>query len=212
MWWMIGLILLAGILFYFYRRPGGIPLLRATVSTADGNEYFVTYDHLHTDTQPVEYVRISLNLAAKIIHIVPPSDARHAYVKGGLLACMSRVSNADIKENSDLFQICDRNAFLGSSSANRTKSIVANLYFKSAAVRHVTTSLPATWFEDQLVDTWIAVTQEGLRHIKEPFLIARLQSSLAVMCEMYSDPRVDASSLQALHGVPNEAFMLAQIQ
>lgn len=77
----VGLLAAVIIIWLLRARFQGEPLLLATVSTPDDKNYYVQFQHLHPDMQPIEYVWLNLFLTAKLLYNIG-NDRRQAAQAG----------------------------------------------------------------------------------------------------------------------------------
>jgi len=203
----IVLILVAG-LFVFQKKATGVPLLEVSVATNDGREFAVSYQKRHPEMQPVEYVRMILCFAAKMLFNVARTNANEAHK---LLQCIQLLGETRLTNQTDILATCGMPIVVAESSAAPSgKKVKAILGFKNVMIRSVYTSIPATWFENQFLCSWLAIVQTSIPKLDE-MMLNRLQGSLKRMASIYLDDHADPGTMAALVQVPNEAFVDADV-
>ena len=210
LWIWILLIVGAIVAWYFYQSSRKIPLLKATISSPDGLRYKVSFEKEHSEVKSVEYIRMVLCFAAKMLHIIDPNDANQTDVQRELLEAIQKLSRIKLNHQTDVMEACGQPIDCTKGKANsEDKTIVATLYFMNLMERFVNTSLPYKWFRYQFLHSWLALVQETLPKLNE-MEIYLLQRSLKRMSEFYFEEGADYSSLQALREVPNRAITEAK--
>ena len=201
-------ILLLGGVFVFLKKAAGVPLLEVTIATRDGRTFNVSYQKRHPHTQPVEYVRMVLCFAAKMLYNIATTNPREA---SGLLQCIQILGETHLSHASDVPTLCGVPIVVAeSASGSSGKKVKAVLHYRNAVMRSIQTSIPATWFENQFLCSWLAIVQTSLPKLDE-MLMNRLHGSLKRMASIYLDDHADPSTLAALVQVPNQAFVEAEV-
>lgn len=213
MWWVIGLITVGFVLWFLANLRGRSKnrLLEVCVATPDGEHYKVAYEQLRDDTKPVEYVRMVLMFAAKMLYNMGDTQA-HAQQQRAFLDALRQLGSMDPASSSDLDLPIrlGRNLLVEEVAAEpKGRSIRATLGFVDAQSRSVFTKLPASWYDDQFLDSWLAVLQTTLPKLDE-LLTRRLFASLERLHELYRSGEEDPTSRRGLVSAPNRAFVEAQ--
>ena len=210
-WLLIGAIILFFVGWYFMKSANSKTLLEAKISSSDALTYKVTFNELHPDLKPVEYVRMILCFASKMLHIIDPNDPNQTHIQKLILQSIRKLSQTKLTHDTDIMAVCDQEEIIRSTKGEPSKNdkkIVATLYFIDQMQRAINTSLPGRWYEYQFLHSWLALIQESLPKLDD-MLLHRLQMSLKKMAELYFEQGVDYSSLNALNNVPNVAFVEA---
>ncbi|MCO6046301.1 hypothetical protein NG895_20575 [Aeoliella sp. ICT_H6.2] len=206
--WILWILGIAAALFlgmkYMSKRAAGQPLLSATIATSDGQRFSVSYKKLHPDVQPVEYVRLALLLAAKMIFNTavekPPLEAKR------IMEWMEYIGNASLTPKTKLHDIEFEPITVQESMDQSGRKVEATLGLMSETMRSIHTSVPMVAYPNQSLHTWLAVVQTSLPKLDQ-HMVLLLRKSLARMLHHYYDLQEDPSSLKALVEVPNVAFM-----
>lgn len=194
------LILLVVGVFVLLKKAAGIPLLEVTVATPDGRTFTVSYTKRHPDLRPVEYVRMILCFAAKMLYNVAPTNPDEAR---GFLQCIQMLGETRLSQSSDVLATCGMPIFVTeSSSGSHGKKVKAVLGYKNIMMRSIQTSIPATWFQNQFLYSWLAIVHTSIPKLDD-MMANRLQGSLKRMASMYFDDHVDPGTMAALMQVPN---------
>lgn len=213
MWWVVGLVAVGFVLWFLANLRGRSKnrLLEVSVATPDGEHYQVAYEQLREDMKPVEYVRIILMFAAKMLYNMGDTQS-HAQQKRAFLEALGQLGSMDPAPNSDL----DLPSTLGRkvwveevAEEPGGRSIRATLGFVDATSRSIFTKLPASWYEDQFLDSWLAVLQTTLPKL-DGLLTRRLFASLERLHELYRSGEEDPTTRRGLISAPNRAFVEAQ--
>ena len=201
------MILVAGV-FLLLKKAAGVPLLEVTVGTHDGRTFNVSYQKRHPEMQPVEYVRMILCFAAKMLYNSAPTfpdEARR------LLQCIQMLGETRLSETTDILATCGMPIVIAeSSSTSRGKKVKAVLGYKNVMMRSIQTSISATWFDNQFLCSWLAIVQTSIPKLDE-MMVNRLQGSLKRMASIYLDDHADPGTMAALVQVPNQAFVDADV-
>ena len=204
---VIVIILVAGV-FVLQKNAAGIPLLEVTVATYDGRAFAVSYQKRHPEIRPVEYVRMILCFAAKILYNVAPTNPNEAQ---RLLQYIKLLGETRLANQPDILATCGMPIVVVESSAGPSgKKVKAVLGFKNAIMRSIYTSIPATSFDNQFLCSWLAIVHTSIPKLDE-MTLNRLQGSLKRMASIYLDDHVDPGTMAALVQVPNQAFMDADV-
>ncbi len=206
---LIGAIILLFVGRNFLKSANATTLLEATISSTDALTYKVSFKPLHSDLKPVEYVRLILCFAAKMLHVIDPKDPNQSHIKNSILASIKKLSDTDLSQNIDVMSVCGQEEIINSTigtALSKDKKIVATLYFLNPMERAINTTLPMSWFEYQFLHSWLALVQESLPKLNG-LMANRLQMSLKKMAELYLDQGIDYSSTKSLNEVPTIAFV-----
>ena len=204
---VILILLLAGV-FLFLKKAAGVPLLEATVATHDGRTFNVSYQKRHPEMLPVEYVRMILCFAAKMLYNIAPTNPDEAR---RLLQCIQMLGETRLSQTSDILTTCGMPIVVAeSSSVSQGKKVKAVLGYKNVMMRSIQTSIPATWFDNQFVCSWLALVQTSLPKLDD-MMVDRLQGSLKRMASIYLDDHANPGTMAALVQVPNQAFVDADV-
>lgn len=202
------LILLVASVFVLLKKAAGVPLLDVTVATHDGCTFTVSYTKRHPDMLPVEYVRMILCFAAKMLYNVAPTNPGEAR---GFLQCIQMLGETRLSQSRDVLATCGMPIVVAeSSSASQGKKVRAVLGYKNVMMRSIQTSIPATWFQNQFLYSWLAIVHTSIPKLDD-MMANRLQGSLKLMASMYLDDQADPGTMAALVRVPNQAFMDANV-
>ena len=202
------MIILVAAGFLLQKKAAGVPLLEVTVATHDGRTFGASYQKRHPDMQPVEYVRMILCFAAKMLHNIAPTvpdEARR------LVQCIQLLGETRLSQTTDILTTCGMPIIITESpSTSSSKKVKAILGYKNAMMRSIHTSIPAAWFDNQFLCSWLAVVQTSIPKLDD-MMVNRLQGSLRRMASIYLDEHADPSTLAALVQVPNQAFVDADV-
>lgn len=214
MWWIIGVVLIGGLLIWWLANLRGHPsnrLLEVSVATVDGDHYEISYDELRPDVKPVEYVRLALMFAAKMLYNMGDTDA-HARQRREFLDTLGKVGSSEsgrTVEDDLLSGLASHIAVDEVAGDPSGREIRATLALVDTATRSVYTRLPATWHEYQFLDSWLAILRTVQSRIDDR-LTRHLHSSLRRLHELYRSGDEDPMSLSGLASAPNRAFLEAE--
>jgi hypothetical protein len=202
-------LVLAGIFVHLLMRRPLIPLLKATTSTPDSKLYKVWFTEIHPDTKPVEYIRLILSFAAKMLYIISPNDRRQERAKQALLVGLRVVGHSQLSSTSDIAALCGQGICVTNEPPSPgDKKITATLFYTNPVFRSIKTSIPARWFELQFFHSWLALVQQSLPKLDDMHL-RRLRQSVRRLEELYSEGGVDLASVEGLVSAPTRAFVEA---
>ena len=190
------------------KKSAGIPVLEATAATQNGIIFEVCYRQLNSEFKPVEYVHLTLCLAAKILYIIPSSKREEA---NELLSCIDLLGNSRLEQTTNVLSLCGRGIIANELDGKiEGKKVKATLYYKNILQRNIKTSIPITWFEYQFLNSWLSILQTSLPKL-DKILLEKLQGALKRMNSLYVDESLDFTTLEALVVVPSRAFIEAEV-
>lgn len=213
MWWIVGIVFIVGLVVWCLANLRGRPsnrLLEVSVATADGERYEVAYDELRPDVKPVEYVRLALMFAAKMLYNMGDLDV-HIRQRREFLDVLARIGspNSGRAGHSDLLDGLVAHLSVEETSGDPTgREIRATLGFVDTATRSVYTRLPATWYEYQFLNSWLAILKTIQPRLDDR-LTRHLHSSLRRLHDLYRSGDEDPTTLSGLASAPNRAFLEA---
>ena len=201
---VVGIVL---VVWFVRQRSSYMYILQAEIVAISPDSYSVSFQNLHPEAKPIEYVWLCLQLAAKLLYNIG-NDPNQANAKRQLMELIRVLGETDMSNDVDLIEITGRSIQVTEKPVTSGKKIVAKLAYVNPITRLIYTSLPVTWFDSQFPDTFLAVVYTALPKLDE-LCRARLQGSLARMSEIYSY-EADSSTLTALREVPHRAFIEAK--
>lgn len=213
MWWIVGIVVIVGLMVWWLANLRGRPsnrLLEVSVATADGERYEVAYDELRPDVKPVEYVRLALMFAAKMLYNMGDQDV-HIRQRREFLDTLKRLGSSESGRsvNRDALSDLAGGITVQEVAENPTgREIRATLGFVDTETRSVYTRLPATWYEHQFLDSWLAILKTVRPRLDER-LTRHLHGSLRRLHELYRSGDEDPTTLSGLASAPNRAFLEA---
>ncbi|MHB0968838.1 MAG: hypothetical protein ACYC7A_01365 [Thermoanaerobaculia bacterium] len=189
-----------------------ILLLRAEVSANSNNDFTVGFPYRHPDIRSIEHVRIVLHYYAKMMFLFDRSSPRAFESGRWLLDVMQRLQALPISTTTDLFTEGGMTSYarMVASVQRPGTPYTAELHFISAARRHI-----ITYFDDthpnfgQMALSVLALMAAAIRQVDQEEIDV-LRRGISQMTSTYMDvPRSRAPylELEALHRVPNEAFL-----
>ena len=150
LWLILAIVLVALVIYRGIRRVGAVPILRADIGTSDGLRFYVTYQIQHQEMARVEYVRLILHFAAKMLYNLDPKDTLAAQETEAFLRAIRLLAERGVARDTNI------GALIGSpllveenASVDCDKTIRATLGFVNPMIRSLHTSIPLRWFEQQ---------------------------------------------------------------
>lgn len=203
------LLLLVVMVVFLKRKVSACALLEVAINTNDGIDFFVKYQKRHPEMQQVEYVRLILNFAAKMLCNIGDSNTSESLK---LIQSIKLIGDTHLAIDSNITEICRMPIIATESSPLHSgKSINAVLGFQSDVMRSIYTTIPVTWFENQFLYSWIAIVQTSIPKLDNKMLRV-LEKSLKRMASLYIDEKVNPVSIKGVTQVPNAAFIDAVME
>lgn len=209
LWLILGIALVVLVIYRGRRRGGAVPILRADIGTSDGRRFQVAYHIQHQEMVPVEYVRLILHFAAKMLYNLDPKDELAAQETEAFLRTIRLLAERGVARDTNV------GALIGSplsveevTSVDCDKTIRATLGFVNPMIRSIHTSIPLRWIEYQFLHSWLALIHTSLPKL-DAVLVERLNGSLKRLNVMYTTDDVDPKTLAGLREAPNAAFTKA---
>jgi hypothetical protein len=189
------------------RKSLGVPLFEVAIATNDGCAFAVSYQQRHAEMQAVEYVRMILYFAAKMLFIIGDRQQNEAR---RFIGCILLLGDSELSHETDVVAMCRIPIVVSESSAQQGCKVQATLSYQNIVRRSIWTTIPQSWFPNQFLYSWIAIVQTALPKLDED-LVDLLRASLNRMAAMYLDNNVDPSSITALANAPAQAFIDADM-
>ena len=209
-WLILGVGMVALVIYRGIRRGGALPLLRADIGTSDGVRFEVAYHIQHEEMAPVEYVRLILHFAAKMLYNLDPKDPTTSREAEAILLAIRRIAEKGIAPNTDVGSLTESPITVEEvSEVNCEQTVRATLGFVNPMLRAIHTSIPLRWLENQFLHSWLALVQTTLPKL-DALLVERLNGSLKTLNDMYTSGGVDSKTLDGLREAPNAAFVNAE--
>ncbi len=211
LWLILGVGLVALVVYRGTRRVGAVPILRADIGTSDGRRFEVAYHIQHQEMAPVEYVRLILHFAAKMLYNLDPKDELTTQETEAFLRTIRLLAERGVARDTNV------GALIGSplsveevASVDCDKTVRATLGFVNPMIRSIHTSIPLRWIEYQFLHSWIALIHTSLPKL-DAVLVERLNGSLMRLNVLYELDGVDPKTLAGLREAPNDAFLDAVV-
>ncbi len=209
--WGIGVVIFVAICSWVYRflnwKALGIPTLRCTVATPDEQTFDVFFERLQPDVQPMEYVRLVLSFAAKMIFNLMPRMKDHVAIRDEFLACMRKLASTLNTNDVDVIRVCGFSieAREVGQVPHHRRHIVGTLGFRNIRERVIYTSIPNVNAPQLFLPSWLALVATALPKI-DASSRKQLQRSLDRMADIYQNDPLECSRMLSVVSVPTRAF------